>query len=48
MRSTELWLVPDGAAAPFASPSVDPGEVVPPKIARKKLVKKGKPKKRKI
>ncbi len=45
--TTELWLVPNGAAAPYASPSVDPGEVVPPKVVKKKVVKKGKSKRRK-
>lgn len=31
----EIWLVPAGADAPQASPSVDPSEVVPAKVVKK-------------
>ena len=42
--TTELWIVPDGAVQPTASPSVDPSEVKPPvrkkPVPRKPAIKK--------
>jgi hypothetical protein len=37
----ELWMVPQGATPPMASPTVDPSEVKPDKKPVKKTVKRG-------
>lgn len=37
---TEIWIVPPGANTPEVTPTVDPSEVMPPKVKRK--TKKGK------
>ncbi len=39
---TELWVVPPGATPPQATPTVDPSEVMSPKVVKKTKTKKGK------
>jgi len=43
--TTELWIVPSGAAAPVVSPTVDASEVIPAKVAVKAKSTKAKKKK---